>query len=169
MYACSVCLSCPVCFLAPFPFYLSASAPSNVLVFFFSSKICASQDWDERDANAMHIFWAALSSLSLPLLSLYIPPVLFLPHGVSSIGSSFFQYSLGWVATLPCFTLAIVSASFAFFLLPWFSYVRGARVLEPLRDTYVISKSDLGHSPCRGRGMDSGKRVGNRVFLFFFC
>ena len=126
MYVCSVCLSCPVCFLAPspsafLPLSISASAPSNVLFFFFS-KICASRDWDERDANAMHIFWAALSSLSLPLLlSLYIPPVLFLPHGVffphgvSSTGSSFFQYSLGWVATLPCFTLAIVSASFAFF------------------------------------------------------
>ena len=101
----------PSIFLTP---SISASAPSNTGFFF--SKICASRDQDERDA---HILGGSLSLSSLspaPSLSIHTPCPF--PHGVSSIGSFFFPYSLGLVATLPClvFAIAISFASFAFFI-----------------------------------------------------
>ena len=158
--------------LSPFIFLtlsIYASAPSNIpfSFLFFFSKICASRDRDERDA---HILGSSLSLFPLSLsFSLYTyllsfsSRTAFLPSGPLLS----FQYSLGWVATLPCFAFAIASASLAFFLgFGDFLASGGTRVLEPLRDTSVISKSGLGHPPCRGE--DSGKRAANQVFHCFF-
>ena len=163
-----VCLISPSIFLTP---SISASAPSNTG--FFPPK--SARVGIRMNAMRTRCTYSGRFSLCLPSLplhvSLYIPPVLLLPHGVSSIGSSF-QYSPGLVATLPYFVFAtaVAFASFPFFFSFGGVLASGdARVLEPLRDTSVISKLGLGHSlPARRGGFWEG--WGNRVFSnFFFC
>lgn len=64
--------------------------------------------------------------------------------------------------------LLLLSLLFFFFSFGGVLASGDARVLEPLRDTSVISKLGLGHSPCSGEE-DSGKDGGIGFFnLIFF-
>jgi hypothetical protein len=156
----------PSIFLTP---SISASAPSNTGFFF--SKICASQDRDERDANAMHIFRAVLSVSSLspaPCLSIhtscpFTPARRFFHRVLFSILAGFD----GYLAPL-CFCYCYCFRFPFFFSFGGVLASRDARVLEPLRDTSVISKLGLGHSlPARGsRILGRGGESGFSIYSF---
>ncbi|XTI93693.1 hypothetical protein V2W45_891605 [Cenococcum geophilum] len=163
----AVWLLSPSIFLTP---SISASAPSNTGFFSSPKPAPVGIRMNAMQTRCTYSGRFSLCLPSLPLhLSLYIPPVLFLLHGVSSIGSSF-QYTLGLMTALPCyvFAIAIAFASFALFWLRCFSYVRGcSRLGAPERYICDIQIGPGPFSPCSGEE-DSGKRGGNRVFQFVF-
>ena len=147
---------------------ISASAPSNIG--FFSSPKSARVGIG-MNATQTRCTYSGRFSLCLPSLplhvSLYIPPVLLLPRGVSSIGSSFFPILAGFggYPALLCFCYCYCFRLSFFFCFGGVLASGDARVLEPLRDTSVISKLGLGHSPCSGEG-DSGGESGFSIYLF---
>ena len=118
--------------------------------------------------------WLSLSSLS-PSPSLYTyllsfySRTAFLPSG-----PLFFSILTGFGGYLALLYFDYCFGFFHFFGFGSFLASGGTRVLEPLRDTSVISKSDLGHSPCPRGGIGFfivfllllGSFVANRDLFF---